>query len=81
MRAVEGSLGHSPLINMGDGRIEKTGLAIPCARATRGRGLPSLNARTMGTRVAVPPNTKAEGMKEAFEGHPHIGMDRSSFTK
>ena len=31
------------------------GLAIPCAHATRGRGLPSLDARTLGNRQAAPP--------------------------
>jgi hypothetical protein len=34
------------------------GLAIPCARTTRGRGLPSLDARTMGKRQAAPSNAK-----------------------
>ena len=38
----------TPLYMVG-GKERKYGLAIPCARATRGRGLPSLNARTMGT--------------------------------
>ena len=37
------------------GEEEKTGLAIPYARATRGRRLLSLDARTMGTRQAAPP--------------------------
>src|SRR6266571_5256986 len=45
---------------MGDGKREGRGkqgrLAIPCARATRGRGLPSLDARTLGKRQAASPN-------------------------
>ena len=32
---------------------ELRSLVIPCARATRGRGLPSLDARTTGTNQAV----------------------------
>ena len=51
MRAVKGSLGHS-LQYWGRGIEEERGLAIPCARATRGRGLPSLDARTLGNRQA-----------------------------
>ena len=35
------------------------------ARATRGRGLPSLDARTMGKRQAAPPTPKGENKKEA----------------
>ncbi|MDP3596154.1 MAG: hypothetical protein Q8S75_04070 [Nitrospirota bacterium] len=35
----------APLNNMWRGK-KKTGLAIPYARSTRGRGLPSLDART-----------------------------------
>ena len=35
-------------------------LAIPCARATRGRGLPSLDARTSGNRQVVPPTARGE---------------------
>jgi len=32
----------------------RSNLVIPCARATRGRGLPSLDARTMGINQATP---------------------------
>jgi hypothetical protein len=53
MRAVKGSLAHS-LQYWGRGIEEERGLAIPCARATRGRGLPSLDARTVGNRQAAP---------------------------
>ena len=42
----------TPLNNMW-GEEEKTGLAILCARATCGRGLPSFDARTMGTHQAA----------------------------
>lgn len=45
MRAVEANLGHS-LQYWGRG-IEVEGLTIPCARSTRGRGLPSFDARTV----------------------------------
>ncbi len=38
---------------LGKGIEEEKGLTIPCARATRGRGLPSLDARTMGKRQAA----------------------------
>ena len=55
LRAVEGNLGHSLQYWRGrvEGRERKGGLAIPCARATRGRGLPSLDAPTLGTRQAT----------------------------
>ena len=53
MRAVKGSLARS-LQYWGRGIEEERGLAIPCARATRGRRLPSLEARTMGKRQATP---------------------------
>ena len=36
---------------------KKKGLAIPCARATRGLRRPSLDARTMGKRQASLPNS------------------------
>jgi len=57
-RAVEGSLGHSS--NTRKEKVEgeerkKGSLAIPCARATRGLGRPSLDARTLGNRQAALP--------------------------
>jgi hypothetical protein len=49
---------------------------IFCARATRGRGFPSLDARTLGTRQATPPTTWRKGMNGGFGGQPLIGMDQ-----
>ena len=48
------------------GRESRAGLPIPCARATRDRGLPSLDARTVGTRQAAPPIPEGENKKEAY---------------
>jgi hypothetical protein len=42
MRAVKGSLGHSSMWVNGVKR--GLGLSVSCARATRGRGLPSLGS-------------------------------------
>ena len=75
MRAVEGSLGHSPKETWRkDAEWENThvspmltkqrtgwSLMIFYARATRGRRLPSLDVRTIGTRQVTPPNTGRRG--------------------
>jgi hypothetical protein len=65
MRAVEGSLGRS--LQYWE-RERDGGLAIPCARATRGRGLPSLDARTMGKHQAAPLILKGEGKGKEADG-------------
>src|SRR6185503_15166352 len=60
MRAVEGNLGHSlqHCVGGGEGRERKGGLAIPCARATRGLRRPSLDARTTGKCQTAFPQSK-----------------------
>ena len=52
-RAVEGNLGHPlPILGRGiEGRKKEYGTAIPCTRATRGRGLSSPGVRA---RLGVP---------------------------
>jgi|CXWL01.1.fsa_nt_gi hypothetical protein len=70
----EGQSGHSPL-RWREGRNKKTGLAIPSARATRGRGLPSLDARTMETRQAAPLIMEGK-MEIAFGKLSRMGIDR-----
>jgi hypothetical protein len=67
--AVEGNPLATPPLNTGrsiEGRERKEGLAIPCARATRGRRLPSLDARTLGNRQATPPIPECENKKETY---------------
>ncbi len=46
-----------------EGEERKGSLAIPCARATRGHRLPSLDARTVGTRQAPTPMPEGENKK------------------
>jgi len=75
MRAVESNLGHSPL-KWWEERKEKAGLAIPCARATRGRGLPSLDARTMGIHRVTEGRRKWNGLKGS-----EIEVDRNDQKK
>jgi hypothetical protein len=54
MRAVEGNLGLPlPILGKEEDKEKEHGLTIPCARATRGHGLPSLDARMLGNRQAA----------------------------
>ena len=51
-------------------------LMIFCARATRGRGLPSLDARTLETRQLTAPILRA-GTRRGLDG---CAMDFSGFN-
>ena len=59
---------------------KKGGLAIPCARATRGLRRPSLDARTTGKRQADPPKLD-KGMEVVLCWHSHLEMHRQALKK
>ena len=57
--------------SLASGRVKREregGLAIPCARATRGLRRPSLDARTLGKRQAVPPILRGRREKRTGNG-------------
>jgi hypothetical protein len=56
-------------------------LAIPCARATRGRRLPSLDARTMGNRQAATPTPADREDSRRIVGRTYVDMDQANFKK
>jgi hypothetical protein len=80
MRAVKGNLGTPP--ERDECSSEGKDWIVSCARATRGRGLPSLDARTLETHQAFSTKRKKVSLQWIFSlpdaPHPFCTVDFST---